>query len=87
MGILVSVTRQKSSSLSAVSEVFTIVAIDKWQTTVESQRKPSELIFVVLNFVIAAQSRGAVLRKRLCNRYALSISLDIRATSARNLSK
>jgi hypothetical protein len=30
---------------------------------VESQRKPSELIFVVLNFVTATQSRGTVLRK------------------------
>jgi hypothetical protein len=31
---------------------------------VESQRKPLELIFVVLNFVTATQSRGTVLRKR-----------------------
>jgi hypothetical protein len=30
---------------------------------VERQRKPSEIIFVVLNFVTAAQSRGAALRK------------------------
>ena len=40
-------------------------------TFVESQRKPSELIFVVLNFVSATQFRGAVLNS---NQYMLSIS-------------
>ena len=31
---------------------------------VKSQRKPSELIFVVLNLVTATQSMGVVLRQR-----------------------
>jgi hypothetical protein len=33
-------------------------------TFMENQGKPIELIFVVLNFVIATQSRGVTLRKR-----------------------